>query len=94
MTTPTTEIDAITLTTLRAMQAKLAEAAAIARAAEGCAADGQPARMLMIALDVEPLAVDGRGQAVSYLRTEDLDQDIGHPAEEPAVHRQRSIEHR
>jgi hypothetical protein len=46
MTTPITEI---TTMTLRAMRAKLDEAAAIARAAEGCAVDGQPERALMIA---------------------------------------------
>jgi hypothetical protein len=55
MTTPTTEITTITL---RAMRAKLEEAAAIARAAEGLAADGQPGRGLMMALDVEPLVVE------------------------------------
>jgi hypothetical protein len=55
MTTPTTEITTITL---RAMRSKLDEAAAIARAAEGCAADGQPWRALTIALDVEPLAIE------------------------------------
>ena len=58
MTTPTTEIATITL---RAMRAKLEEAAAIARAAEGLAADGQPGRALMMALDVEPLAVEANG---------------------------------
>jgi hypothetical protein len=40
------------------MRARLDEAAAIARAAEGCAADDQPGRALTIALDVEPLAVE------------------------------------
>jgi hypothetical protein len=55
MTTPNTEISAIML---RAMRAKLEEVAAIARAAEGCAVDGQARRALMIALDVEPLAVE------------------------------------
>jgi hypothetical protein len=55
MTTPGTEITTITL---RAMRAKLEEAAAIARAAEDLAADGQPGRALMMALDVEPLAVE------------------------------------
>jgi hypothetical protein len=54
MTTPNTGIGAITL---RTMRAKLEEAAAIARAAEGLAADGQPGRAVMMALDVEPLAV-------------------------------------
>jgi hypothetical protein len=39
MTTPNTEITTITL---RAMRTKLEEAAAIARAAEALAADGQP----------------------------------------------------
>jgi hypothetical protein len=58
VTTPITEISAIMTTTLRAMRAKLEEAAAIARAAEGLAVDGQPGRALMIALDVEPLVVD------------------------------------
>jgi hypothetical protein len=53
MTTPNTGITTITL---RAMRAKLEEAAETARAAEGCAVDGQAARALMIALDVEPLA--------------------------------------
>jgi hypothetical protein len=55
MTTPNTGIGAITL---RTMRAKLDEAAAIARAAEGCAVDGQSGRALMIVLDVEPLAVE------------------------------------
>jgi hypothetical protein len=55
MTTPTTEITTITL---RAMRAKLEEAAAVARAAEALAADGQPRRAVMMALDVEPLAVE------------------------------------
>jgi hypothetical protein len=55
MTTPITGIGAITL---RTMRAKLDEAAAMARAAEGCAADGQPRRALTNALDVEPLAVE------------------------------------
>jgi hypothetical protein len=55
MTTLNTGIGAITL---RTMRAKLEEAAAIARAAEGLAVDGQPGRALMIALDVEPLVVD------------------------------------
>jgi hypothetical protein len=55
MITQNTEIAAITL---RAMRAKLEEAAAIARAAEALAADGQPGRGLMMALDVEPLAVE------------------------------------
>jgi hypothetical protein len=58
MTTPNTEIGAIALTTLRAMRTKLEEAAAVARAAEDLATDGQPARGLMIALDVEPLALE------------------------------------
>jgi hypothetical protein len=58
MTRQSTEVGAITTTTLRIMRAKLDEAAAIARAAEGCAADGQPRRALGIALDVEPLAVE------------------------------------
>ena len=58
MITPNTGIGAITTATLRTMRAKLDEAAAIARAAEGCAADGQPRRALGIALDVEPLAVE------------------------------------
>jgi hypothetical protein len=55
MTTPNTEITTITL------RAKLEEAAAFARAAEGCAVDGQPERALMITLDVEPLAVEANG---------------------------------
>ena len=55
MTTPITEITTITL---RTMRAKLEEAAAIARAAEALAAYGQPVRGLMIALDVEPLAIE------------------------------------
>jgi hypothetical protein len=58
MTTPITEISAIMTITLRSMRAKLEEAAAIARAAEGLATDGQPGRGLMIALDVEPLVVE------------------------------------
>ena len=57
MTTPHNELGATT-TTLRTMRAKLEEAAAIARAAEGCAVDGQPGRALMMALDVEPLAIE------------------------------------
>lgn len=40
MTTPNTEIGAITTTTLRSVRAKLDEAAAIARAAEGSAVNG------------------------------------------------------
>jgi hypothetical protein len=55
MTTPNTEIGAIALHTMRA---KLEEAAAVARAAEGLAADGRPGRGLMMALDVEPLAIE------------------------------------
>jgi hypothetical protein len=55
VTTPNTAIGAITL---RSMRAKLAEATAIARAAEGMAADGQPSRALMIGLDVELLAIE------------------------------------
>jgi hypothetical protein len=55
MTTPDTEIGAITL---RAMRAELEKAAAVARAAEGLAADGQPGRGLIMALDVEPLALE------------------------------------
>jgi hypothetical protein len=55
MTTPNTGIGAITL---RTMRARLEEAAAIARTAEGLAVDGQPGRALMIALDVEPLALE------------------------------------
>jgi hypothetical protein len=47
MTTQNTGIGAITL---RTMRARLDEAAAIARAAEGCAMDGQPGRALIIAL--------------------------------------------
>jgi hypothetical protein len=58
VTTPITEISAIMTTTLRTMRAKLEEAAAIARAAEGLAVDGQPGRGLMMALDVEPLVVE------------------------------------
>jgi hypothetical protein len=49
MTTPITGIGAITL---RTMRAKLDEAA------EGLAADGQPRRGLMMALDVEPLSLE------------------------------------
>lgn len=52
------EIGAVTAITLRSMRARLDEAAAIARAAEACAADGQTARALTIVLDVEPLAVE------------------------------------
>jgi hypothetical protein len=55
MTTPMTEITTITL---RAMWAKLDEAAAVARAAEALAADGQPGRALVTGLDVEPLACE------------------------------------
>ena len=58
MTTPNTEMGAITTITLRTMRAKLDEAAAIARAAEGCVAEGQAGRGLTIALDVEPLAIE------------------------------------
>jgi hypothetical protein len=58
MTTPTTDSGAITL---RAMRTKLEEAAAIARSAEGLATDGQPARGLMMALDVEQLVAGGGG---------------------------------
>jgi hypothetical protein len=67
MTTPSTEITTITL---RAMRAKLEEAAAIARAAEALATDGQPARALAIALDVEPLALEANQllQGLAVLR--------------------------
>jgi hypothetical protein len=58
LTTPITEITTITL---RAMRSNLEEAAAIARAAEGMATDGQPGRALAIALDVEPLVVEANG---------------------------------
>jgi hypothetical protein len=58
MITPNTEIGAITTTTLRALRRHVEEAAAIARAAEACVADGQPTRALTIALDIEPLAVE------------------------------------
>jgi hypothetical protein len=40
------------------MRAKLGEAAAIARASEGCAADDQSRWAPTIALDVEPLAIE------------------------------------
>jgi hypothetical protein len=67
MTTPSTEITTITL---RAMRAKLEEAAAITRAAEALATDGQPARALAIALDVEPLALEANQllQGLAVLR--------------------------
>jgi hypothetical protein len=67
MTTPITEV---TTMTLRAMRTKLDEAAAIARAAQGCAVDGQPRRALMIALDVEPLALEANQllQGLAILR--------------------------
>jgi hypothetical protein len=55
MSTPNTGTGAITL---RTMRARLDEAAAIARAAEGRAVDGRAGRALMIALDVEPLAIE------------------------------------
>ncbi len=58
MTTPNTGIGAITTITLRIMRSKLEEAAAIARAAEGCAVDGQARRALTIALNVEPLSIE------------------------------------
>jgi hypothetical protein len=55
MTKPTTEITTITL---HAMRAKLDEAATITRAAEALAADGQLGHALVMALDVEPLAME------------------------------------
>lgn len=58
MTTPKAEIGAVTAMVLSLMRRQLEEAAAIARAAEACAQDGQPARGLTIAFDVEPLAVE------------------------------------
>jgi hypothetical protein len=58
MTTPNTGIGAITTTTLSTIRAKLDEAAAVARAAEGCVVDGRPGRALIIVLDIEPLAVE------------------------------------
>jgi hypothetical protein len=58
MSPTTSEIGAVTLTTLRIMRAKLDKAAAVARAAEGCAADGQPGRAPTMALDFEPLAIE------------------------------------
>jgi hypothetical protein len=45
------------------MRAKLDEAAAIARAAEVLATDGQPGRGLMMALDVEPLSLEANSFA-------------------------------
>ena len=42
-----------TSTMLAAMRRQLEEAATIAKVAEACAAGGQPARALPIALDVE-----------------------------------------
>jgi hypothetical protein len=68
MTTQNTGISAITLR-------------AIARAADGCALDGQPGRGLMIALDVEPLAMEAnqllQGLAVlnRLARDEQLETD-------------------
>lgn len=58
MNTANGEIGNITTAVLRAIRRQLEEAAAIARAAEGCAANGQPGRALTIALDIEPLAVE------------------------------------
>lgn len=80
MTTANTEIGAITTTTLRAMRIKLEEAAAIARAAEACAVDGQPARAVTIALDVEPLAIEANRlvQCLATLsRIARDEQDVG-----------------
>jgi len=81
MTRQSTEIGAITTTTLRIMRAKLDEAAAIARAAEGCAADGQPRRALGIALDVEPLAVEAnrllQGLAILSRVAREEQQEMG-----------------
>jgi hypothetical protein len=79
MTTPNPEITAVTL---RAMRAKLEEAAAIAGAAEGCAVDGQASRALTIALDVEPLAIEAdqllQGLAVlSRVASEEQDETEG-----------------
>ena len=54
MTTPNTEIGAITTTVLRVMRQQLEEAAAIARAAEALATDGQPGR----ALAIEPFSIE------------------------------------
>ena len=52
------------------MRRQLEEAAAIARAAEACAADGQPARAFTIALDIEQLAVEANQllQGLAILR--------------------------
>jgi hypothetical protein len=58
MTTSRIKIGAVTAMVLRLMRRQLEEVAAIARAAEGCAADGQPARALTIARDIEPFAVE------------------------------------
>ena len=81
MTRQSTEVGAITTTTLRIMRAKLDEAAAIARAAEGCAADGQPRRALGIALDVEPLAVEAnrllQGLAILSRVAREEQQEMG-----------------
>jgi hypothetical protein len=78
MTTPTTEI---TTFTLRAMWSKLEEAAAVARAAEVCAADGQPGRALTIALDVEPLAIEAnrllQGLAILSRVAREEQQEMG-----------------
>ena len=60
----------ITTTVLRAMRLQLEEAAAIAKAAEACAVNGQPARALTIALDIEQLAVEANSllQGLAILR--------------------------
>lgn len=58
MNTPNRDIGAIVATTIRVMRRQLEEAATIARAAEFCATDGQPARALTVALDIEPLAIE------------------------------------
>jgi hypothetical protein len=81
MITPNTEIGAIALTTLRAMRAKLEEAAAVARAAEGLAVDGQAGRALTIALDVEPLAIEAnrmlQGLTISSREAGEEQDDAG-----------------
>ena len=51
-------IETVTSEALRQVRDQLGEALAVAKAAEALAREGQSARALRIALDIEPLAVD------------------------------------
>lgn len=74
----------ITITVLAAMRRQLEEAAAIAKAAEACAMDGQAAQAFTIALDVEQLAVEAnqllQGLAILRRVARDEQQETGSSA--------------